>query len=124
MSSVTISSKVNTTDNTVKILVDDLRNASLALQFMLQDIQRKADPKTPKDTGRLRQSPVRQVLGLKGIIEWKKVYAQYQERGARKDGSHRVRNYSTPGTGPHWAENAVIEVAKSAELYFKKARLI
>ena len=29
-------------------------------------------------------------------------YARYQDYGVREDGTHRVQNYTTPGTGPYW----------------------
>lgn len=29
-------------------------------------------------------------------------YAGYQYYGQRRDGTHKVKNYSTPGTGPYW----------------------
>lgn len=31
-------------------------------------------------------------------------YAGYQERGERFDGSHKVRHYTSPGTGAHYLE--------------------
>jgi len=33
-------------------------------------------------------------------------YARYQEFGQRADGSHVVRNYTTPGTGAHYLRDA------------------
>ena len=33
-------------------------------------------------------------------------YAAYQERGERFDGTHKVRNYTTPGTGSKYLLNA------------------
>ena len=35
-------------------------------------------------------------------IVYEQVYAGYQYYGQRKDGSHKVVNYSKPGTGPYW----------------------
>lgn len=29
-------------------------------------------------------------------------YARYQYKGMREDGTHVVKNYTTPGTGPYW----------------------
>ena len=57
-------------------------------------------PKTPKKTGELRRGVVKQVLGLKGTIKWGKNYAVYQE-------TKQFRNYTTPGTGPDFALDAV-----------------
>lgn len=115
---------VKITDNTVTIIANNTRNASLALRFMADDVVRIAGPKTPRKRGNLSQDILRQVLGKRATIEWRKVYAQYQERGKRRDGSHVVRKYTRSGTGPHFAENAVKEVVANAEKYFKRARLI
>ena len=60
---------------------------------------------------------VKQVLGLKGKIVWGKNYAIYQE-------SKQYRNYTTPGTGPHFAENSVKEVVRNSESIAKKVGLI
>ena len=60
-------------------------------------------------------------------VEVGKEYAAYQERGRREDGSHVVRNYTTPGTGAGWflaaiqnelrnAPQIVNEVAKAVGL--------
>lgn len=40
----------------------------------------------------------------KGVnyILYKMPYAHYQYMGQREDGSHKVQNYTTPGTGSHW----------------------
>lgn len=39
-------------------------------------------------------------------LVWDTVYAAYQWFGMRKDGSHVVRHYTTPGTGKQWVELA------------------
>ena len=39
-------------------------------------------------------------------LVWNTVYALYQWFGVRADGTHRVRNYSTPNTGTEWVEKA------------------
>jgi len=35
-------------------------------------------------------------------ITYQTPYASYQYYGQRKDGTHVVKNYTTPGTGPYW----------------------
>lgn len=35
-------------------------------------------------------------------IIYESPYASYQYYGMRQDGSHKVKNYTTPGTGPYW----------------------
>lgn len=40
------------------------------------------------------------------------VYALYQWFGVRADGTHRVRNYTTAGTGKQWIETARAQYGK------------
>lgn len=60
-----------------------------------------------QSAGGLRESG-KVVKGESGImyLVWDTVYALYQWFGIRKDGSHPVRNYTTPGTGKLWVEEA------------------
>ena len=57
------------------------------------------------DTGRihLREN----VSFTTDSITYESPYAGYQYYGMRKDGSHVVRNYTTPGTGPYWDKRMV-----------------
>lgn len=86
------------------------------MRFMLDDIDRISAPKTPKRLGDLRRNKLKQVLGLHATIQWRQQYAAVQE-----DKQHQ--NYTTPGTGPHYAENAVKEVVSNAGKYFRRAGL-
>lgn len=104
-------------DNTAHIITDTTKGANLALRFMLDDIDRAARPVTPKKAGNLRNDIVKSVLGLRGTIKWGKNYAIFQEK-------KKFRNYTTPGTGPHFAENSVVKITKKSEEYFRKARMI
>lgn len=112
-----MSARVNITDNTVKIRTDYSRNINLAIRYMVDDIERVAYPVTPKDKGNLRRDILKTVLGHKGTIVWGKNYAVYQEK-------KRFKNYTTPGTGPHFAEKSVEKVVSKSEDYFKRANLI
>lgn len=60
-----------------------------------------------QSAGNLRESG-KIVKGEDGAlyIVWDTVYALYQWFGVRADGSHKVRNYTTPGTGKQWVETA------------------
>lgn len=40
-------------------------------------------------------------------IHYNQAYASYQYYGQREDGSHKVKNYSKPGTGPYWDKTMV-----------------
>lgn len=35
-------------------------------------------------------------------ITYQSVYAGYQYYGQRKDGTRKIQNWTTPGTGPYW----------------------
>lgn len=104
-------------DNTNMIILDTQRKGALALRYMLEDIHSIANPKTPKDKGLLRANVIKQVLGLKGSIKWGQKYANRLE-------TKKFINYTTSGTGPHYAETSVKTVAGSPEAAFRKARLI
>jgi hypothetical protein len=60
-----------------------------------------------QSAGNLRESG-KVVKGENGVfyLVWDTVYALYQWYGVRADGSHKVRNYTTPGTGKQWVEAA------------------
>jgi len=104
-------------DNTTRIILDTQRSASLAIRYMLDDIHQIANPKTPRKFGNLRGNVRKAVIGLKGTITWGQNYAIYQEY-------KRFVNYSTGGTGPHFAENSVEAVMRNPQSAMKKARLI
>ena len=40
-------------------------------------------------------------------ITYETPYARYQYYGVREDGTHQVRNYTTPGTGTYWDKRMV-----------------
>lgn len=60
-----------------------------------------------QSAGNLRESG-KVVKGENGVfyLVWDTVYALYQWYGVRADGSHKVCNYTTPGTGKQWVEAA------------------
>lgn len=47
---------------------------------------------------------LREIVDLSNpqYIIYEMPYARYQYYGMREDGSHKVVNYTTPGTGPYW----------------------
>lgn len=108
---------VNITDNTPQIKSDIAQKASIFLRLAADAVMDIAEPNTPKKRGNLRRDVVRQVLGLNGKIVWGKNYAKFQE-------TKQFKNYSTPGTGPHFARNAIYEMIKKTGNLGKKAGLI
>lgn len=108
---------VKVTDNTNTIILNKQRGTALALRYMLDDIHKQANLTTPRDKGNLRNDVIKQVIGLKASITWSKNYAIYQEE-------KQFRNYTTGGTGPHFARNAVRRVTPKFMQYLRKARAL
>lgn len=108
---------VKITDNTRTITNDTKSKSSIFLRLMADEIVAIALPKTPKKMGNLRRDILKQVLGLSGKIVWGKNYAAKQE-------VTQFKRYTTPGTGPHYAENSVNAGVTRTTSVAKKAGLI
>lgn len=100
------------------------QRASVFMRLAADRFVQLARPTTPKKEGNLGRDVLRTVLGLKGRVEWRKGYAQYQERGKRADGTRPVRNYTTPGTGPKFARKAADALKKETNVIARLAHLI
>jgi len=59
---------------------------------------------TPKKTGALRRSIITQASGNQANISWRSRYARAQNEGGHNGAVYR--NYTTPGTGAHFANIA------------------
>lgn len=108
---------VKVTDNTIRLQGEFAIKASIFLRQMAEKIVNISTPKTPKKTGELRRGIVKQVLGLKGTIKWGKNYAVYQE-------TKQFRKYTTPGTGPNYALNAVKKGVSKTTIVARSVGLI
>ena len=57
-------------------------------------------------------------------IIYESPYASYQYYGIRKDGTHKVHNYTTPGTGSYWDKRMVSaemqDVVKEVQDYMRR----
>lgn len=102
---------------TSKLQKDFDQKSNIFLRLATEQVVRIALPKTPKKQGNLRRDVIKQVLGLKGKVIWGKNYAGYQEE-------KQFRNYTTPGTGPHFAKNAVSDMIRVFSKIAKDAKLI
>ena len=73
-------------------------------KFFQNACYRYMDKYVPMDQGDLRT-----IVDLSdpNYIVYEMPYARYQYYGMREDGSHVVRNYTTPGTGPYWDKRMV-----------------
>lgn len=61
------------------------------------------DKYVPMEYGNLRN-----VIDIQPYyIEYEMPYARYQYYGIREDGTHEVKNYTTPGTGTYWDRRMV-----------------
>jgi hypothetical protein len=110
-------SNIKIIDNTSQIKGSFEQKASVFLRTMAEEMIRISTPKTPKKTGRLRMDILKQVLGLKGKVKWGKNYGVYQE-------TKQFKNYTTAGTGPHFAEKSAKELPSRTNTIAKKVGLI
>ncbi len=108
---------VKVTDNTAAVTSLLTQKASIFLRVAAEEIVSVSQKATPKKSGRLRMDTLKQVLGLSGKVVWQKGYAARQE-------TTQFKNYTTPGTGPHFAENAVKAVSEKTGVIAKKSGLI
>lgn len=68
-------------------------------RFFQNTCYKAMDRFVPMDKGELRSTVD---LSNPNYIVYEMPYARYQYYGIREDGSHKVVNYTTPGTGPYW----------------------
>jgi len=103
-------------DNTNKILMNIDKVKDKALSLAVGDITTivKTGGRTPRLTGRMMAAtrPNKVSQGHYQVII-PVVYATYQERGMRADGSHRVRKYTTAGTGKGFLQAALDTVGRN-----------
>lgn len=71
--------------------------------FMTETCYKAMDKYVPKRDGNLRT-----IIDLQtNSVTYESDYAEYQYYGIRKDGTHEVKNYTTPGTGPYWDQRMI-----------------
>jgi hypothetical protein len=72
-------------------------------KFFTNTCYKHMDKYVPKDEGNLRT-----IVDVESnSITYEQPYAHYQYYGMRDDGTHVVKNYTTPGTGPYWDKRMV-----------------
>ena len=67
-------------------------------RFFTRNCYKHMDKYVPMDEGNLRTI----VEITPTYIVYNQPYARYQYYGMREDGTHIVKNYTTPGTGTYW----------------------
>ena len=87
------------------------RAAEAGLDAVADMALRDSNEKAPKLSGAMRATGKKRNDGIgKRTLVWSGLpYILYQWFGVRADGTHRVRHYTTPGTGTQWAERAAEE---------------
>lgn len=98
-------------------------NVESALGAMAESVRGRATITVPRKNGYLAESGRVEGTGLERSVIFGSSsvpYAAYQERGMRADGSHIVRNYTTPGTGSRYLQNAFESVLKEGIRRFIK----
>lgn len=89
-------------------------------KFFTNTCYKRMDKYVPKDEGNLRTI----VDILPSEIIYEMPYARYQYYGVREDGSHKVQNYTTPGTGTYWDKRMVSaemqDVVKEVQNYINR----
>ena len=69
-----------------------------AQAFLTETCYKHMDKYVPR-----RDDNLRTIVSLTtNTITYENNYASYQYYGRRKDKTHKVKNYTTPGTGPRW----------------------
>ena len=72
-------------------------------KFFTNTCYKHMDKYVPMDNGDLRTNVDIQPES----ITYESPYARYQYYGVREDGTHKVKNYTTSGTGPYWDKRMV-----------------
>lgn len=102
-----------------------IRAETAVPQEFVKRYKKNVAPLTPMKTSALRRSIITQQLGNTADISWRSPYAIYQNRGWHeqrnmvrgantrdggygtiKPGLYHYSRYTTPGTGPHFADIA------------------
>lgn len=117
--SIDITMKID--DRTLEYTVKKRRATDQAFGDMAVDVERLSKRKVPVKTGGLRASGHhKRVQSSEYLIRYNKVYAAYQERGARRDGSRVVRRYTTSGTGKGYLSDSLEKTWRKRNQYLTR----
>ena len=97
-----------------------IENNGPAQAFFTEACYKAMDKYVPKDNGDLRTN----VTLTRNSITYESPYASYQYYGIRQDGTHKVKNYTTPGTGTYWDKRMISadidKVVKKVQDYIRR----
>lgn len=110
-------------NRTVQVLQQINTKSAKAARAMAEDVVKVSNPSTPHSGtggGGLRsRRRIEQKTTTAYNVRWEVPYAEYQNRGSRRDGSRPVKNYTTPGTGAKFVDKGLNYVKKNYKGYFK-----
>lgn len=99
-----------------------IEDGGLGQRYLVNTCYRYMDKYVPKNLGLLRDV----VYMDSNSITYMSPYASYQYYGMRKDRTHKVKNYTTPGTGPYWDQRMLSadseKVIREVSNYIKRRR--
>ena len=72
------------------------------IQKFFTDTCYKAMTKYVPMSDTIHKGDLRRAVVERNYIIYMMPYARYQYYGVREDGTHKVRHYTTPGTGTYW----------------------
>lgn len=110
-------------NNISRVIGEFDKRTDLALSAMGVDILRLSKKQVPvaEKGGQLQSSGLLKKIDTKKyMIRYNKEYAAYQHRGHRRDGTHVVRNYTTPGTKSKYLEDPAREVFRKKTNYIDR----
>lgn len=108
--------KLNPSSKIIRRL--DLQEYGPAHIKLAQMAKNRMDKYVPLRNGPLRDTA--RVYTSDCSIRYEQMYAGYQYYGQRKDGSHQVKNYHTPGTGKYWNKKMMSAEGKELERDLEK----
>lgn len=115
-------------DKTMEFINQNTELMDKALGRMAQDIVVIAKIRMPYKGGDLQRNTAPERMDeLKHRVVVNSEYGAVQEKGQRMSGpgapTKKFKNYTTPGTGPHFLRDAGNQVTKDAMNYLKQAAL-
>ena len=110
--------QINSLDKIKRKLKIDSHGSAQA--FLVETCYKHMDKYVPMDKGDLRT-----IVDIRNdSITYESPYARYQYYGIRDDGTHKVRKYTTDGTGTYWDKRMISaemkDVIKEVQEYIRR----
>lgn len=113
---------VKVTDKMPEFIDKNTQVCEVVLTNMRRDMVNLIKIRQPYEGGEMMRQTYGEKTGpLKHRVIINVEYASYQNRGMRYDGTRIVKNYTTPGTGKQFVEDAAENIYSHGPEYFKQA---